>query len=254
MVNEVAEARGNGAAGANGEAGAEVFNKKLVGCEGFQVIPVARFFVFFVASLSSTRALTSPSQQQQWDEACGSELVPALASPASDQAGGSQLQPHSDVCCTVCHTDALSCPAYRHCSATTPAPTCSPCTSFITLSSGVGMPPTPPPGGLASHHTRLRLATCLVLVKAAQPCLEQRQVLARRSHGQISWQHASGLIAMYQLLALQVPSPCVAACRFGYGLGLTHVAKSDQSTGNHHFASHVLQSGEAMGAQLLLPP
>ena len=33
-------------------------------------------------------------------------------------------------------------------------------------------------------------------------------------------------------------------CRFGYGLGMTHVAHSDQSTGNQHYSSHVMRSGE----------
>lgn len=32
--------------------------------------------------------------------------------------------------------------------------------------------------------------------------------------------------------------------RFGFGLGMTLVAKSDQSTSNHHFASYVMQSGQ----------
>lgn len=36
--------------------------------------------------------------------------------------------------------------------------------------------------------------------------------------------------------------------RFGYGLGLSLVAKSDQSTGNHHFASYVMQSGDLVMA------
>ncbi|EFN58665.1 hypothetical protein CHLNCDRAFT_20078 [Chlorella variabilis] len=35
---------------------------------------------------------------------------------------------------------------------------------------------------------------------------------------------------------------------FGYGLGLTLVAKSDQSTGNHHYASYVMQSGDLVMA------
>ena len=34
------------------------------------------------------------------------------------------------------------------------------------------------------------------------------------------------------------------ARRFGYGLGMTVVGHSDQGTGNYHFASQVLQSGE----------
>ncbi|KAL4451461.1 hypothetical protein ABPG75_007123 [Micractinium tetrahymenae] len=38
------------------------------------------------------------------------------------------------------------------------------------------------------------------------------------------------------------------SCRFGYGLGMTLVAKSDQSTGNHHFASYVLQTGDLVMA------
>lgn len=41
------------------------------------------------------------------------------------------------------------------------------------------------------------------------------------------------------------PTSC---CRFGFGLGLTQVAKSDQSTGNHHFASYVMQSGASMAS------
>ncbi|KAI7838946.1 hypothetical protein COHA_007305 [Chlorella ohadii] len=36
--------------------------------------------------------------------------------------------------------------------------------------------------------------------------------------------------------------------RFGFGLGMTLVAKSDQSTGNHHFASYVMQSGDLVMA------
>lgn len=32
-------------------------------------------------------------------------------------------------------------------------------------------------------------------------------------------------------------------CSFSHGLGMTLVAKSDQSTGNHHCASYVLQVG-----------
>jgi hypothetical protein len=35
-------------------------------------------------------------------------------------------------------------------------------------------------------------------------------------------------------------------------MGLTRVAKSDQSTGNHHFASYVMQSGAALRAWLVL--
>ena len=35
---------------------------------------------------------------------------------------------------------------------------------------------------------------------------------------------------------------CARCCRFSQGLGMTLVAKSDQSTGNHHFASYVLQA------------
>ncbi|KAI3436403.1 hypothetical protein D9Q98_005820 [Chlorella vulgaris] len=101
MVNEVAEAHGNGAAGANGEAGAEVFNKKLVGCEGFQ-----------------------------------------------------RHNPRSDLF-----------PMHKF------------------------------------HHIEF-------------------------------W----------------CGDATNTAARFGYGLGLTHVAKSDQSTGNHHFASHVLQSGDLVMA------
>ncbi|KAL4441075.1 hypothetical protein ABPG77_010506 [Micractinium sp. CCAP 211/92] len=38
------------------------------------------------------------------------------------------------------------------------------------------------------------------------------------------------------------------SCRFGYGLGMTLVAKSDQSTGNHHFASYVMQTGDLVMA------
>ncbi|PSC69061.1 4-hydroxyphenylpyruvate dioxygenase [Micractinium conductrix] len=38
------------------------------------------------------------------------------------------------------------------------------------------------------------------------------------------------------------------SCRFGYGLGLGLVAKSDQSTGNHHYASYVMQSGDLVMA------
>ncbi|PRW55993.1 4-hydroxyphenylpyruvate dioxygenase [Chlorella sorokiniana] len=36
--------------------------------------------------------------------------------------------------------------------------------------------------------------------------------------------------------------------RFGFGLGMTLVAKSDQSTGNHHFASYVMQTGDLVMA------
>lgn len=42
--------------------------------------------------------------------------------------------------------------------------------------------------------------------------------------------------------------------RFGYGLGLGLVAKSDQSTGNHHYASYVMQSGERSRAASLVAP
>lgn len=50
------------------------------------------------------------------------------------------------------------------------------------------------------------------------------------------------------------PSPPLphrpSLCRFGYGMGLTLVGKSDQSTGNHHFASYILQSGAHRAAAL----
>lgn len=41
-----------------------------------------------------------------------------------------------------------------------------------------------------------------------------------------------------------LPCPLGTTRRFGFGLGMTLVAKSDQSTGNHHFASYVMQSGK----------
>ncbi|GAB4822862.1 hypothetical protein N2152v2_009908 [Parachlorella kessleri] len=40
----------------------------------------------------------------------------------------------------------------------------------------------------------------------------------------------------------------MTAKRFTYGLGMPQVAKSDQSTGNHHFASYVLQSNDLVFA------
>lgn len=36
------------------------------------------------------------------------------------------------------------------------------------------------------------------------------------------------------------------ARRFGFGLGMNLVAKSDQSTGNHSYASYVVQSGSVV--------
>ena len=44
------------------------------------------------------------------------------------------------------------------------------------------------------------------------------------------------------------PPPPYPCSRFGYGMGLTRVAKSDQSTGNHHYASYVMQSGAVLPA------
>lgn len=38
------------------------------------------------------------------------------------------------------------------------------------------------------------------------------------------------------------------ARRFGFGLGMTYIAHSDQGTGNYHYASHVLRSGELIFA------
>jgi hypothetical protein len=40
--------------------------------------------------------------------------------------------------------------------------------------------------------------------------------------------------------------------RFAFGLGMTAVGKSDQGTGNQHYASYVLQSGE-LGAYFIHP-
>ena len=46
----------------------------------------------------------------------------------------------------------------------------------------------------------------------------------------------------------QPNKPKLSPCRFGYGLGMTLAAKSDQGTGNHHFASYALRSNDLLFA------
>lgn len=92
MVNEVAEAHGNGAAGANGEAGAEVFNKKLVGCEGFQVIHVALFYFFFFflpAFQARVHSLRRHNSSSGLRPAAVSLSQPLLLLPVTRQAAAS---------------------------------------------------------------------------------------------------------------------------------------------------------------------
>lgn len=69
-------------------------------------------------------------------------------------------------------------------------------------------------------------------------------VLKQRSANALDSSHC------YASVSAPVPPLALRLHRFGFGLGMTRVAKSDQSTGNHHFASYVMQSGGSGVASL----